>query len=337
MRCYYGLLVVVVLMLGCGCSPSLPSAVEADPAPVTGWQERTLSHDGLVRPFRYYLPERASNAAPMPIIFLLHGGTGSADNVLRGGSLLWPVIAEEEQAILIVPNGTDPVTGAPSGDELNWNDCRPQASAPQAATTADDVGLVRELIRWTADNYPIDADRVYATGASNGGMMSYRLAQELDDRIAAVAAFIANEPAQSECRRPSRPVPVFIANGTDDPLMPFRGGDIAFGGRGRVLSTDATVDYWTHVHGIGEPPTVEQLPDLDTADGSVPTRYRYGASRAGGAPVEAYRIEGGGHLVPSIAHPVNSRPIQGVSSRSNGDLEGARAAWAFLSRYRLSD
>ncbi|MEM1094851.1 MAG: PHB depolymerase family esterase [Bacteroidota bacterium] len=337
MRWYHGLLYIVLLSIGLGCGQALPSSVETEPPPVTGWQESTLPHDGLVRPFRYYLPERDASKVAMPVIFLLHGGTGSADNVLRGGSLEWPLIAEEEQAILILPNGTDPVTGAPSGDELNWNDCRPQDDAPEAATTADDVGFIRQLIGWAEENFSVDTDRVYATGASNGGMMSYRLAQELDDRIAAIAAFVANEPAQSECRRPSRPVPVFIANGTDDPLMPFRGGAIAFGGRGFVLSTGATVAYWTQVHGIGELPLVEQLPDLDRADGSVPTRYRYGAAGPRGAPVEAYRIDGGGHLVPSIAHPVNSRPIQGVSSRSNGDLEGARAAWAFLSRHRLSD
>ena len=141
-----------------------------------------------------------------------------------GGAQECPRIADEEGALLLVPNGTNRDTGAPSGDDQNRNDCR-----PQGPTAADDVDFVDALLRWTADRFSdvtlsLDTARTFVTGPSNGGLMTYRLATELPDRVAAAAAFIANRPELSECPMATAPIPVLIVNGTDDPLMPYDGG-----------------------------------------------------------------------------------------------------------------
>jgi polyhydroxybutyrate depolymerase len=199
-----------------------PQPVDAQRASITGWQESTVVQSGNVtRYFRYYVPSNLpKNAA---VVILLHGGTQSMRKIFganSGGTLAWQPLAETEKFLLVVPNGVSE-TGDTQGDRQNWNDCRPPVASSRTRTTADDVGFIRQLVTWASTQYGIDRRRVYATGASNGGLMSYRLGIELNDQIAAVAAFIANLPAASECRNAARPIPIMMSNGTADPLMPL--------------------------------------------------------------------------------------------------------------------
>ena len=242
-----------------------------------------------------------------------------------GGAQEWPRIADEEGALLLVPNGTNRDTGAPSGDDQNRNDCR-----SQGPTAADDVDFIDALLRWTADRFSdvtlsLDTARTFVTGPSNGGLMTYRLATELPDRVAAAAAFIANRPELSECPMATDPIPVLIVNGTDDPLMPYDGGSIV-GNRDTVASAEATRDYWVEVNRADTTErTVTQLPDRDPDDGSIvvcendpPTTDPVSAR------VRFCRVEGGGHIMPSIDHRLRGQ--------QNHDVEGARLAWSFFDR-----
>ncbi|GAB4376456.1 MAG: hypothetical protein Kow0062_16760 [Acidobacteriota bacterium] len=315
----------------------------AGPAARAGtWlEDQVLPHDGLDRRFRVYDPGFAPPEG-MPLVFVLHGGGGSMASVTDNGTMAeWPDIADENGILLIVPNGVNPATGDPAGDDQNWNDCR--ADAPAVETGADDVGFVSALIDWAAARWPIDPARVYATGASNGGMMSYRLAFELSDRIAAIAAFIANLPADSECGEPAHPVPVFICNGdAEDDYMPWDGGCVkAASGtcrRGTVIAAEATRDWWiAHLNTTREPTDMTAFPDLDPSDGStVESALHDGGFEA--AEVAFYRVHGGGHTTPSIEHhrPAWLLALLGLGSQ-NHDIEGAREAWAFLARHRLDE
>jgi polyhydroxybutyrate depolymerase len=179
------------------------------------WSEATLPQGSLTRYFRYYVPKNLPKNAP--VVILLHGGTQSMRKVVAsnsGGSQAWPDLAEREKFLLIVPNGVDPTTGDPAGDRQNWHDCR-----TDQASIADDVGFVRQLIDWAGQTYLVNDRRIYATGSSNGGMMAYRLGMEMPDRTAAIAAFVANLPADSECQPMNQPIPTMMANGTDDPSL----------------------------------------------------------------------------------------------------------------------
>jgi len=69
------------------------------------------------------------------------------------------------------------------------------------------------------DTNNIDPGQIYATGVSNGGKMSLRLACEASDLLTGVAAVIAALPAGLECR-PAKPVSIMLMNGTEDPLVP---------------------------------------------------------------------------------------------------------------------
>jgi polyhydroxybutyrate depolymerase len=286
-------------------------------------RDQTLVHDGTTRWFDVYVPDEP--ATPSPLVVVLHGGTQSNDVLESGAMLELRRLADEDGAVLALPNGTSSATGAsgPSGS-FNWNDCR--SDAGPAATVADDVGFVARMIDEIAMGRPIDAERVYVVGASNGGMMAYRLALELSHRIAAVAAAIANLPLNGECRAaPEEPLSVLIMNGTADPIMPWAGGQVA-GNRGLVASAEATRDFWIDALGVDASPRRTEFPDLDPADGSTVALDLY-ANGAEGSELAFYTVTGGGHTTPSIAYPGGAR---------NRDLEAAHEMWGFLAGKRLS-
>lgn len=162
--------------------------------------------------------------------------------------------------------------------------------------------------------------------------MGYRLALELSDRIAAVAAVIANQPANSECpATPADPVSVLIMNGTaDTTFMPFGGGQVA-GNRGLVISALETRDLWRAILGTRAVPETTNFVDRDSTDGSTVVRELYRGGRKG-TQVAFYRVDGGGHTVPSIEHPMPGF-LQGVLGPQNRDVEAAREVWAFLERH----
>jgi polyhydroxybutyrate depolymerase len=102
------------------------------------------------------------------------------------------------------------------GEHLRWN------AGSCCGNQYDDVRFVRDLVTKLESDYCIDPKRVFATGFSNGAMMSYRLACEASDTFAAVAA-VAGAVTIDDCR-PERPVPVLAFHGTADPIVLFNGG-----------------------------------------------------------------------------------------------------------------
>ena len=325
--------ILVVVLSACGGSSGIDPLPEGSSEP--GWHEGRLSHDGLERVFRFYVP--ASLPDSTPVVILLHGGTQSMDAIFRpraGGTNEWPILAEEKKFVLLVPNGTNAETGSPTGDDQVWNDCRTPSSDGVTQSTADDVGYVMKLADWAASRFPNDLGRLYVTGASNGGQMAYRLAIERPGRFAAIAAFIANLPAESECGRPTTPMPMFMANGTADPITPFNGGTAE--GRGPFLSAPTTRSIWARSNDVDTTRrTITRLPDRDPDDGSIVICEddSAGAAGAAGAPLRFCRVEGGGHSIPSREHDLR-RFVERILGPQNHDVEGARLAWTFLRRHR---
>ena len=314
---------------------SLAGVVHAEEHLVPGWHAGSIRHDGLDRHFRYYLPDALPEKPPL--VILLHGGTQSMTKIFRkhaGATRAWPRLADDADFILLTPNGTNTRTGNAKGNRQNWNDCRSTVSGSGAGSTADDVGFIERLIDSMASDFDVDRGRVYATGASNGGLMSYRLATESGGNIAAIAAFVANRPEQNECRQVATPVPVMIVNATGDRMMPWAGGEV-MGGGGRVLSTQATLQYWLKRNRVlTDSAQSEQLPDLNRRDSSTVTRTSYKA-KADGAEVLFYEVTGGGHNMPHPDYIVPRFLQRSIIGNQNRDFDSVRAAWEFLSRHRL--
>ncbi len=299
-------------------------------------QDVTIQHGGITRYFDYYVPANLPSE-PVPLVIVLHGGTG--DNKYTEGldspGAAWMDLADIAKFIVIYPNGTDPSSGVsgPSGS-FNWNDCR--SDAGNATTSADDVGFISTLIDLAAAYYNINLNRVYVTGLSNGGLMSYRLAFQLSHRIAAIAVGVANLPINNEssCIAPANPIPVLIMNGTaDNSLMPYNGGQIA-NDNGLVMSAEATRDYWRNFLGTGATPAITNFPDFDTGDNSTVTRELY-SNGVQGTEVSFHKVIGGGHELPSVDYRIGLI-FQLIVGKQNHDIEFVVEAWNFFERHQLN-
>ena len=266
------------------------------------WRESSLRVGDVTRWYRVYVPTSLPEEAPL--VVLLHGGLQSMRRIFSSGAVAtkeWADLAETERFLLAVPNGTNTTDGDTRGDRQGWNDGR--ITDFPADPEVDDVTFMRSLLDRIEKDYSIDRARIYITGASNGGMMTFRLLMEAPDRFAAGVAFIANLPVDGPAiREPAVPTPLMIANGTRDPVVKWDGGEI-LKGHGFVRSAEATVDWWVEANRAGrENPASEYLPDTDPTDPCRVLRTTYPAGE-NGAPVVFYALEGG----DTSCHPENMR------------------------------
>ncbi|MDH7568274.1 MAG: PHB depolymerase family esterase [Armatimonadota bacterium] len=286
-------------------------------------QRRTLTHDGRDRVYFVHFPGNQPPAAPKPTLLVLHGGGGAsaAEMARRTGMNR---IADREGFVVVYPAGVNGV----------WNDGR-GASFRRARGNADvdDVGFIRRLIATLTERGEADPARVYVMGASNGGMMAYRLGIELGDQLAAIAAVIANLPVNLAHRKPVRPLPVLIMNGTDDPMMPWNGGPVRVWGRefGTVLSTERTVRYWTDAAHLPPGPTAPRVLEEGPRDDGCRVEVEVYREEGNPAEVILYRIRGGGHNLPGGDTP--DRPL--LLGRKCTDINAAEVIWAFFRQHAL--
>jgi len=240
------------------------------------------------------------------------------------------VQADQKGFLLVYAEAWD--EGSRLGHE--WNDCRANTRQPAHQENVDDVGFLLETIEVTARDVPVDPTRIYVAGVSDGGQMAFRLATEHPDRLAAVAAIVAQQPTpeNSSCVEPRGPISVLVMNGTDDPVIPYRGGEASFYGwfsAGEVQSAAGTISYWKRVNEIDTAGTREELPDANPEDGSTVVRERWQAYS--GHEVVLYSIIGGGHSIPGGYRGAPDF----VLGLTNRDIEAAEAIWTFFANHRL--
>ena len=201
-------------------------------------KKQSLEHEGRSRSYQVYVPNPRPQE-PCAAVLLLHGHGGSIDQLmgLSGRAAphrLWMTIADRENLILIIPEGLV----SPDGHQ-GWNDARNIATNP----ASNDVDFLNRLVDAVAEAYPVDLNRVYAAGLSNGGHMALRLAAESSDKFAAVAAIAAANPDPIFAQKPRSPISVLLMNGTDDRFVPYEGGNM-IRDRGQVQSTEDSIQYW---------------------------------------------------------------------------------------------
>ncbi|MEO7580612.1 MAG: PHB depolymerase family esterase [Massilia sp.] len=279
---------------------------------------------------RHYLMAQAGapGQGKRPLVIVLHGHGSSAATTfgrdrINDPAAFWLDIAEREQLLVIAPDGWKG-----SDNKQGWNDCR--ADAPTNPAT-DDVGFLQALIDKAVAEYGADPQRVYITGGSNGGGMTYRAAIELRRAPAAIAVVSALMPAKSLCAAPSRAVPVLIAHGTGDKIAPYAGGIVShwsLKGRGSGISAEESVRVWRQLAGLPDTPVVSRFAHRQPSDPTAATRYVWGAD-PGKLQVVFLKIEQGGHNPPSIARRLSWLAVALVGEQ-NADLEFAEECWTFF-------
>ena len=264
-----------------------------------------FTQDGRPRRCLLHVPDNAT-ARSCPLLIVLHGGGGTPEGMVKLTKNRFNEQADASGFFVAYPGGLG----------RSWNDFRDDVKGYAHSEGIDDVGFISALIDKLAAEYSIERDRVFATGISNGGFMSYRLACELSGKIRGIAAVAAtNPPDQTSRCAPVRPISVMIINGTDDPIVPYNGGEVKLLGssRGAVTSTDDTVRFWVRLNRCPDNPAVEELPDSDPGDNTRVKKISYGPC-GGGSRVVLYRVEGGGHTWPGGLHYLFTRVI-GYTSR----------------------
>jgi polyhydroxybutyrate depolymerase len=227
-------------------------------------------------------------------------------------------LADKEGFIIVYPDAY----------EHNWNDGRSDPGIKSQAENVDDVAFISALIDYLVQDLNIDKKMIYATGISNGAIMSNRLGCELSDKIAAIAPVAGNIPQKTASTwSPSRAVAVLIINGTEDPLVPYNGGDVSFLSlkRGKVISVEDTVKFWVTQDGCPVAPQMEQLPHLNPADTTSTTIEKYTGCRDG-TEVILYKVNGGGHTWPGGLQYLSENFI-GKTSR---DFSATETIWQFF-------
>jgi polyhydroxybutyrate depolymerase len=193
-------------LLAVGASLAPPAfAAQAPPA---GVSTGTIEHQGVARSYRLYVPSSPAPPRERALIVVLHGGFGNGAIAARTGR--WDAAAERHGYVAVYPEGLT----------RSWN--AGGCCGPAMRNDVDDVGFVVALTEQLVDELDVDPDRVFVTGISNGGMMSYRLACEASDTFAA-AAPVAATLVVDGCR-PSQPVSLLHIHGLADRNVPFDGG-----------------------------------------------------------------------------------------------------------------
>ena len=278
-------------------------------------QER-FTLDGLERSYLLYEPQTATGG-PYPLVLALHGGGGSGQQFLQMTQQDWNRLADTHGFVVAYPDAVDGFWDFGGGfvSEIR-------------AQNVDDLAFFNVLIDRIATTATIDQDRIFATGLSRGGHASYALACKIPGKIRAIAPVVMPLPAylEPDCRN-GPPVPIAILNGTADPIVPYDGGRVRVFGRtrGKVMSTDATVDLWTKRNGCTDTSVSQVIDPAD--DETVITKMAYEGCT--GAPVVLYQIEGGGHTWPG-GKPFAPKAVVGPISQ---DLNGAEEIWQFFAQF----
>ncbi len=262
----------------------------------------SITHDGLNRTYILHVPSSYDAANPAPLVFNLHGyGSNATQQFIYGD---FRPLADNHGFLVVHPQGTL--------DDMNsafWN--------ANWGGGVDDVGFISALIDSLSASYNIDLNRVYSTGMSNGGFMSYTLACQLSDRIAAIASVTGTMTVGQPCNNPKE-VPVMEIHGTADAVVPYDGSNFATG-------IDNVIDFWVNKNGCDTDPQITMIPDIDTTDNCTAEHYVY-ANGTNGSSVELYKIIDGGHTWPGAIFNI------GVT---NQDINASEEIWRFFSKYTL--
>lgn len=264
--------------------------VETARAEVT---RKSVEHAGSSRHYLISIPPKYSPERRYPLLLVFHGGGGNPEQVLKSSDIVER--AAKENWILVAPAGS----GRFANRLLTWNVGFGFGYAMR--TKVDDVGFVQYLLGILKSKYSIDANRVYATGVSNGGILCHLLAAKLSDQIAAIAPIVATAGGRAREQTqwtvpatPKQPVSVMAFNGALDQRVPEQGGwQKKATGHDPVAmwSVRQTIGFWVQHDRCSQTPTVENN------EAKQYRRVAYSACAAGSEVVQ-YLLLNQGHAWP---------------------------------------
>ena len=256
----------------------------------------SVIHDEKNRQFFIY--QGSSYSGDAPILFVLHGYTSRALWIMNYSG--FQSIADEFGFLVIYPQGTL----LPSTGQTHWN-----VGGWTTSSTTDDVSFINSLINFIDDEYSIDPKRIYSTGMSNGGYMSYKLACDLSSKIAAVVSVtgsMTNETTDG-CN-PTHPTSVAQIHGLQDTV-------VNYDGNGFSKPIEEVMDYWVNSNNCSIEPDTSEISGNN--GGGIHDVYSGCDNQTN---VELYLMTNMGHNWPN---------------QNNHDLQASTTVWNFLSKYDI--
>lgn len=293
-----------------------------------------IEHQGVRRSY-ILVNSEASAESPRPLLVVLHGRREATASNRSSPSL--DGLARKEGFVVAYPAGL--------AGRWNYHQQTPDlvptvgkdgsllVMPDRAQQPADDIGFIRALMDVLVAERIADPKRIYASGASNGGLLTYGLMCFAADRIAAAAPLIANmSEAQIVACKPVRPVPAIFIAGTDDRIMLYDGMIGLLGGR--LTSIPETIEFWRRLHGCRSQ-FVARTDGSVSADGTSWSKidWVHCGPADSGAYLRFYRIDGGGHTLPSRVP--QSQQEQAKNGRRSTALETSEVVWDFLKQWSL--
>lgn len=270
----------------------------------------SFTFGGLTRNYRVYLPTNFNSSTSLPLVINMHGlGSNSQAEELYSQ---FDNVADTGRCVVVYPDGIS----------NQWNVVIGCTGSTTPCTGVDDVGFISALIDTMHSNYNIDLGRVYSTGMSDGGFMTFRLACELSCRIAAAASVtgLLQEayPLYPQCN-PTRKMPMMQFHGTADSVVKYTNNGPY------VANVPNTNSRWISIDGCPSSPVVTNLPDVTTTDSTTVTENYYGLCGDSTLYIQ-YTINGGGHTWPgAISIPSNGK--------TNQDISATSLIWNFFKQY----
>ena len=316
-------------LVACVLGSSLLLGAEPQPAPPRrGLGERaqrgaqsaansplpSIKHAGHERSYRLHRPANAVATKALPLVIVLHGL--GADAALTEAVTGFNAVADKHQFVVAYPNGLGRMWRF-------WENRDPLKKDP---LSVDDIGFLAALIDQLVKDSPVDAERVYVTGISNGAYMTNRLGLSLADKIAAIAPVAGTLPKfLSDKVKPPSLMPVLSIHGTDDKIVSHTGTDM-FSKLGTCLSASANAQWWATANDCTAMSKIESLKD-STEDGTTVTRQTYATAR-GATLVTYYEIKGGGHTWPS-----GSFQPEFLLGKTCRDINASEIIWLFFQEH----
>tara|TARA_B100000780_G_scaffold1558_1_gene1311 strand:- start:224 stop:1279 length:1056 start_codon:yes stop_codon:yes gene_type:complete len=261
-------------------------------------------HDNLSRDYIIYVPLSYDPNIETPLVFSLHGkGGNSATNMSYTN---FNSIADTANFIVIYPQGALDLNLI-----TNWN-----VGDWIFSSGVDDIGFIDTILEIMSFQYNIDSDRVYSTGFSNGGFMSFSLACQLSDKIAAIAAVAGSmTPFTYNNCNPLHPTPVLQIHGTNDIVVPYD-GDPSW-----TKSVDDVLEFWRNYNNCSINPYVYNIPDINMLDLSTVDHFLF-ENGNNGVTTEHFKVYNGGHDWPGVW--------------GNFDINASNEIWNFFSKYDIN-
>lgn len=245
------------------------------------------------REYELFVPSDFDPDEPAPLMIVLHGASGTGAWIREITD--FDTYAEDAGFLVAYPTGV----------ANNW-DFGTGVATPDGVVRTGDVQYLVNMISEIDDDYPVDEDRVFAVGFSNGASMAYHLGCQAPDVFRAVAGVAALVYAGTVNGCALTPMPILFIHGTLDPILPWQ-RLTARDGRVIGLTGEESFNFWAQrnqCERTEDSLSVEDIEDTDPEDGSTVVHFTVSPC-ADESEVQFYAIIGGGHTW--AGHPFESR------------------------------